>query len=144
PASNSPVGRRFEPGTAPYELFAGFSATVAYLESLGGMETLRAYEHDLGRRFIEGLPDSVELYGLQTMEGRLPTFLLNVDGVPARQVAETLSAHGYGIWHHDTWYSLGLREKLPYPDEAVRVGLIHYNTADEIDGFLAELGRLSR
>jgi cysteine desulfurase family protein (TIGR01976 family) len=143
PAPNTPAGRRFEPGTAPYELFAGFSATIAYLESLGGMETLRAYEHELGRRFIDGLPDSVELYGLQTMEGRLPTFLLNVAGVPAKQVATTMAERGYGIWHHDSWYSLGLREKLPYPDEAIRVGLIHYNTAEEIDGFLTELGSLA-
>ena len=140
PAPNTPAGRRFEPGTAPYELFAGFSATIAYLESLGGMETLRAYEHELGRRFIEGLPDSVDLYGLQTMDGRLPTFLLNVAGVPAKQVATTMADRGYGIWHHDSWYSLGLREKLPYPDEAIRVGLIHYNTVEEIDGFLHELG----
>jgi cysteine desulfurase family protein (TIGR01976 family) len=143
PAPTKPAGRRFEPGTAPYELFAGFSATIAYLESLGGMETLRAYEHELGRRFIEGLPDSAELYGLQTMEGRLPTFLLNVAGVPAKQVATTMAERGYGIWHHDSWYSLGLREKLPYADEAVRVGLIHYNTAEEIDGFVRELGSLA-
>jgi cysteine desulfurase family protein (TIGR01976 family) len=143
PAPNTPAGRRFEPGTAPYELFAGFSATIAYLESLGGMETLRAYEHELGRRFVDGLPDSVELYGLQTMEGRLPTFLLNVAGVPAKQVATTMAERRYGIWHHDSWYSLGLREKLPYADEAVRVGLIHYNTAEEIDGFLTELGSLA-
>ena len=143
PASNHPAGRRFEPGTAPYELFAGFSATIAYLDSLGGMEVLRAYEHELGRRLLDGLPDSVEVYGLQTMEGRLPTFLLNVAGVPAKTVAETMAVRGYGIWHHDSWYSLGLRERLPYPEEAVRVGLIHYNTADEIDGFLHELGSLA-
>jgi cysteine desulfurase family protein (TIGR01976 family) len=143
PAPSTPAGRRFEPGTAPYELFAGFSATIAYLESLGGMAVLRAYEHELGRRLLEGLPESVELYGLPTMEGRLPTFLLNVRGVPARQVATTIAERGYGIWHHDTWYSLGLREKLPYPEEAVRVGLIHYNTAEEIDGFLRQLGSLA-
>ena len=41
------------------------------------------------------------------------------------------------MWAHDNWYSLGLREKLPYPQDAVRVGFIHYNTADEIDGFVA-------
>jgi cysteine desulfurase family protein (TIGR01976 family) len=143
PASSQPLGHRFEPGTSPYELIAGFSATIAYLESLGGMEVLRAYEHELGRRFLDGLPDSVEVYGLPTMEGRLPTFLLNVDGVPAREVAERMAERGYGIWHHDNWYSLGLREKLPYPDEAVRVGLIHYNTVEEIDGFLSELGSLA-
>jgi len=142
PASNSPVGRRFEPGTAPYELFAGFSATISYLESLGGMEVLRAYEHELGRRFLEKLPDSVTVYGEQTMDGRLPTFLLNVEGVPAAGIAETMAARGYGVWAHDSWYSLGLRERLPYPQDALRVGLIHYNTVDEIDGFVAELGRL--
>ncbi len=142
PASSDPVGRRFEPGTAPYELLAGFSATIAYLESLGGMTVLSAYEHELGQRFLDGLPDSVTIYGLPTMDGRVPTFLLNVEGVPAQQVAATMAERGYGVWAHDNWYSLGLREKLPYPQEAVRVGLIHYNTADEIDGFLAELGRL--
>ena len=142
PASNTPVGRRFEPGTAPYELFAGFSATIAYLESLGGMEVLRAYEHELGQRFLDGLPESATVYGEQTMEGRLPTFLFNLEGVPAAEIAETMAARGYGVWAHDSWYSLGLREKLPYPKDAVRVGLIHYNTADEVDGFLHELARL--
>ncbi|MFL5911393.1 MAG: cysteine desulfurase-like protein [Gaiellaceae bacterium] len=144
PASNSPVGRRFEPGTAPYELFAGFSATMAYLESIGGMEVLRAYEHELGQRFLDGLPESATIYGEQTMDGRLPTFLFNLEGVPAAEIAETMAARGYGVWAHDSWYSLGLRDKLPYPNEAVRVGLIHYNTAEEIDGFVRELGSLAR
>ena len=106
------------------------------------MEVLRAYEHELGRRFLETLPDSVTVYGEPTMDGRLPTFLLNVEGVPAAHIAETMAARGYGVWAHDSWYSLGLRERLPYPEDALRVGLIHYNTVDEIDGFVAELGRL--
>ena len=58
----------------------------------------------------------------------MPTFLLNVDGVEAAEVATTMAARGYGVWAHDSWYSLGLREKLPYPQDAVRVGFIHYNT----------------
>ncbi len=143
PAGSVPVGRKFETGTAPYELLAGFSATIAYLESLGGMEVLKAYEHELGRRFLDGLPDGVTIYGVQTLEGRVPTFLLNVEGMPAAEVATTMAERGYGVWAHDNWYSLGLREKLPYPQDAVRVGFIHYNTADEVDGFLAELGRLA-
>src|SRR3954464_10818556 len=59
PAGSTPVGRKFETGTAPYELLAGFSATIAYLESLGGLEPLKAYERDLGRRFLETLPENV-------------------------------------------------------------------------------------
>jgi selenocysteine lyase/cysteine desulfurase len=142
PAGSTPVGRKFETGTAPYELLAGFSATIAYLESLGGMEVLRDYERSLGQRFMETVPGSVEIYGLQTMEGRVPTYLLNVDGVPAADVATRLADRGYGVWAHDSWYSLGLREKLPYPENAVRVGFIHYNTVDEIDGFVHELSQL--
>ena len=142
PASTSPVGRRFETGTAPYELLAGFSAAVSYLDSLGGLEPLRDYERELGRRFLDGLPDSVTVYGVPTMEGRVPTFLLNVEGVEAAEVATTMAARGYGVWAHDSWYSLGLREKLPYPKDAVRVGFIHYNTAAEVDGFLSELAGL--
>ncbi len=143
PAQSDPVGRRFEPGTAPYELLAGFSATIAYLESIGGMPAIAEYEAELGRRFLDALPDSVTVYGLQTMEGRVPTFLLNVEGVPAAEAAKTLADRGFGVWAHDNWYSLGLREKLPYPKDALRVGLIHYNTADEVDRFAAELGRLA-
>jgi cysteine desulfurase family protein (TIGR01976 family) len=144
PAQSEPVGRRFEPGTAPYELLAGFSATIAYLESIGGMETLAAYERELGQRFLDGLPESATVYGLQTMDGRVATFLLNIDGVPAADAALRLAERGYGVWAHDNWYSLGLREKLPYPHDALRVGLIHYNTADEVDGFLSELSLLSK
>jgi selenocysteine lyase/cysteine desulfurase len=142
PAASEPVGRRFEVGTAPYELLAGFSATLAYLESIGGMEAIAAYERELGQRFLDGLPDGAIVYGLQTMDGRVPTFLLNLDGVDATEAVKRLSDQGFGVWAHDNWYSLGLREKLPYPDSAIRVGLIHYNTPDEIDRFNAALAQL--
>jgi len=144
PAPDTPAGRRFETGTAPYELLAGFSATIAYLESLGGVGVLRAYERELGQRFLDSLPESVTVYGLQTMEGRVPTFLLNVAGLEAAEVATTMAERGYGVWAHDNWYSLGLREQLPYPRDAVRVGFIHYNTADEVDGFVRELASLAK
>jgi cysteine desulfurase family protein (TIGR01976 family) len=142
PADSDPVGRRFEPGTAPYELLAGFSATIGYLESIGGMEAIAAYERELGQRFLDGLPDGATVYGLQTMDGRVPTFLINLDGVDAVDAVKRLTAEGFGVWAHDNWYSLGLREKLPYPGSAMRVGLIHYNTADEIDRFNAALAAL--
>jgi cysteine desulfurase family protein (TIGR01976 family) len=144
PAPSSPAGRRFESGTPPFELLAGFSATVGYFDAFGGVEAVREHERALGRRFLELLPPAVVVYGLQTMEGRVPTFLINVEGVPAAEVATTMAARGYGVWAHDHWYTLGLRERLPYPDEAVRVGFIHYNTVEEVEGFAAELGRLTR
>jgi cysteine desulfurase family protein (TIGR01976 family) len=141
PAPTTPLGHAFETGTPPYELLAGFSATIAYLESLGGMGVLRDYERTLGRHFLETLPANVTLYGVQTMEGRVPTFLLNVDGVPAAEVATTLAAKGIGVWAHDSWYSLGM--PFPYPGDAIRVGFIHYNTVEEVDGFVSELAALA-
>jgi cysteine desulfurase family protein (TIGR01976 family) len=142
PAPVDPLGKRFETGTPPYELLAGFSATIAYLESLGGMEVLRDYERGLGAHFLETLPDSVTVYGVQGMEGRVPTYLLNVEGVEAATAATTLAERGYGVWAHNNWYSLGL--PFPYPGDAIRIGFIHYNTVDEVDGFVAELSSLGR
>src|ERR1700755_1812283 len=96
PASSQPVGRRFEPGTAPYELLAGFSATIAYLESLCGMSAIAEYERELGQRFLDELSESVTVYGLQSMDGRVPTFLLNVEGVPPGQGAARECEEGFG------------------------------------------------
>ena len=137
PAPLEPLGHRFETGTPPYELLAGFSATIAYLESLGGMGVLREYERMLGQHFFDTLPSGVTVYGLQTMEGRVPTFLLNVDGLEAATIATTLAERGIGVWAHNNWYSIGL--PFPYPGDAIRVGFIHYNTVEEVDGFVREL-----
>jgi cysteine desulfurase family protein (TIGR01976 family) len=144
PSPDNPIGRRFETGTPPFELLAGLTATVEYMESIGGFDSIVPFERALCERFLDRLPKGVELYGPQTPRGRVPTFLINVGGVPARDVAARLASRGYGVWHHDSWYSLGLRPLLPYEDEAVRIGLFHYNTAEEVDGLLAELAELAR
>jgi len=135
----SPLGRRFETGTLPYELLAGFNATIDYLHEIGGMDAIVPYERALGERFLATLPDSVTVYGLPTLAGRVPTFLVNVDGMPAAQVATRLGEHGVGVWAHNTWYSLNLYQRLGYDGDAVRIGFIHYNTAEEVDRLVAEL-----
>jgi cysteine desulfurase family protein (TIGR01976 family) len=137
PAPSTPLSRRFETGTLPYELLAGFNATLEYLDSIGGFEAIVPYERSLGDRFLAGISDAVTVYGLPGMEGRVPTFLINVAGVPASDVALRLAEQHMGVWAHDSWYSLGLYRRLGYDDQAVRLGFIHYNTADEV-GRLAE------
>jgi selenocysteine lyase/cysteine desulfurase len=78
------------------------------------------------------------------MEGRVPTFLVNLDGVPAPQVATRLAERGMGVWAHDSWYSLNLYERFGYgADGSVRIGFIHYNTADEVDRLADELTRIA-
>ena len=139
PAPTSPLGRRFETGTLPYELLAGFNATIEYLAEIGGMAAIVPYERALGERFLATIPDSVIVYGLPTLEGRVPTFLVNVAGAPAAEVAGALGERGVGVWAHNTWYSLNLYQRLGYDGDAIRIGFIHYNTADEVDRLVSEL-----
>jgi selenocysteine lyase/cysteine desulfurase len=80
----------------------------------------------------------VTIYGLPGLEGRVPTFLVNVDGVAAGEVAQHLAHHEIGVWAHDSWYAVDLYERLDY-DQAVRIGLIHYNTLEEVDRLIAGL-----
>src|SRR5215472_5142711 len=142
PAPTTPLGRRFETGTMPYELLAGFNATIGYLESVGGFAAIVPYERSLGQRFLDGIGDEVTVYGLPGMDGRVPTFLINVEGVAAADVTKKLAAAQIGVWAHDSWYSLGLYKRLGYDDKSVRIGFIHYNTEEEVDRLLAALAAL--
>jgi len=142
PAPTSPLGRSFETGTQSYELLAGFNATIDYLDSIGGFGAIAPYERSLGQRFLDGLPDAVTVYGRPGMDGRVPTFLVNVEGVPATDVAERLADEQIGVWAHDSWYSLGLYQRLGYRDKSIRIGFVHYNTPDEVDRLLAALERV--
>ena len=142
PSASNPFGRRFETGTPTYELLAGLSATFAYIDSIGGIGATVAPERALAERFVAELPDGVEIYG-PPLEDRLPTFLLNVEGVPAATVAREMAKRDIGVWHHDHYYALGVADRLPYPEEAIRAGFIHYNTTAEVDRFIAALGELA-
>jgi cysteine desulfurase family protein (TIGR01976 family) len=139
PAPMDPLGRRFATGTLPYELLAGFNAGIAYLESIGGFATIVPYERTLGERFLAGISDAVTVYGLPTMEGRVPTFLVNVRGTPAADVAARLAEQHIGVWAHDSWYSLNLYQRLGYEGDAIRLGFIHYNTPEEVDRLVTAL-----
>ena len=99
------------------------------------------YERSLGQRFLDGLPEAVTVYGRPGMDGRVPTFLVNVEGVAAADVAARLADAQIGVWAHDSWYSLGLYQRLGYRDKSVRIGFIHYNTPDEVDRLLEALDR---
>jgi len=143
PQSDEPLGHRFETGTQPFELLAGFVAAVGYVESIG-WEAIQAHERSLGTRFLAGLPDSCRLYGLPTMDGRVPTFAFTVRGLAPSQVAAQLGDAGYAVWHGN-YYALEVMRRLGLEETggAVRVGVVHYNTVDELDGLLDELARLA-
>ena len=138
PAANEPVGHRFEHGTQQHELLAGFVAAVEYVESLG-WDTIVAHERELGDRFLAGLPERVELYGLRTIGGRVPTFCFNLPGRTPEEVATELAAREIAVWHGD-YYAVEVMKRLGLEGTgAVRAGFVHYNTSAEVDRLLAAL-----
>ena len=140
PAANEPLGHRFETGTLPHELLAGFVACVDYVGSVG-WEAIVAHERELGQRFLAGLPDSCRLHGLPTMDGRVPTFAFTVDGRTPREVAEHLGERDLAVWHGN-YYAVEVMARLGLSDGAVRAGFVHYNTAEEVDRLLEGLAEL--
>jgi cysteine desulfurase family protein (TIGR01976 family) len=141
PAANEPVGHRFELGTSQHELLAGFVAAVEYMDSLGWDATL-SHERALGERFLSGLPEAVDLYGIRGMDGRVPTFCFNAPGRSAEQVAISLAKRDIAVWHGD-YYAVETMKYLGLEDGAVRAGIVHYNTEDEVDRLLEALAELA-
>ncbi len=142
PASDEPVGHRFELGTCQHELLAGLVAAIEYVGELG-WEAISGHERALGQRFLDGLPDHVQLYGIPTLEGRVPTFCFDVGGHTSQAVSEHLATREIAVWWGNyyaletiTW--LGLDTELG----AVRASIVHYNTTDEVDRLLAAIGEL--
>ena len=140
PAADEPLGHRFETGTLPHELLAGFVAAVEYIDSIG-WEGIQAHERELGQRFLDGLPDSCTLHGLNTMDGRVSTFAFNVEGRSPRAVAAHLGERGLAVWQGN-YYAVEVMKRLGLDEGAVRAGIVHYNTVDEVDRLLNELEQL--
>jgi cysteine desulfurase family protein (TIGR01976 family) len=141
PADLTPLNNRFETGTLAHELLAGFVAAVDYIDSIG-WPAIQAQERALGLQFLERLPDTVRLYGVPAIDGRVPTFAFTVEEHTPRAVAEYLAEHDIAVWDGN-YYAVEVMERLGLgADGAVRVGFVHYNTAAEVDRLLAALREL--
>ena len=137
PAGEHPVGSRYETGTLAHELLAGFVAAVEYLDELG-WELICDRERTLGRQFLDGLPDGWRLHGSPTMDSRVATFAVTSGAVSPAAAAERLGALGFAVWHGD-YYAVEIMKRLGLADGALRVGIVHYNTEDEVARLLAAL-----
>jgi selenocysteine lyase/cysteine desulfurase len=75
------------------------------------------------------------------MDGRAPTFAVTPAAVAPQDAATRLGELGFAVWHGD-YYAVEVMKALGLPDGAVRIGIVHYNTADEVDRVLGELSKL--
>ena len=110
PAPNEPLGHRFETGTLPHELLAGFVACVRYVDSVG-FDAIHAHERALGERFLAGLPSACRLHGLPTMDGRVSTFAFTVEGRTPQEVAERLGRRDIAVWYGN-YYAVEIMRRL--------------------------------
>ncbi len=159
---------RFETGTQNHECMAGTTAAIDYLAELGlrcgggsategrraavvaAMEAIKAYERRLAVRLIRGLLrlPGLDFYGIRDearFDERAPTAAIRLRGFTPRQVAERLGEQGICVWDGN-FYALSVTEDLGVESSGglVRIGLAHYNTAEEVDCLLGALQRMLR
>jgi cysteine desulfurase family protein (TIGR01976 family) len=141
PSADQPVAHRFESGTLAHELLAGFTAAVEYVDSIG-WEAIVRWERELGQRFLDGLPDGYRLHGVPSMEGRTPTFALTHSERTPDDLAAALGERDIAAWPGN-YYALEIMERLGLTDGCLRIGIVHYNTAEEVDRLLGALAEIA-
>jgi cysteine desulfurase family protein (TIGR01976 family) len=145
PASEDPPGHRFEAGTQSHEAIYGTVAAIEYIRSVG-FDAIAAHETELAKRFLAGvhrLP-RIDLYGLPGVEGRTPTFCLNVGDLAPGAVAEAMHAERIQVWDGDFYAPAPLRALGLHDRGAVRIGFVHYNTLEEVDRVLEALASVAK
>jgi cysteine desulfurase family protein (TIGR01976 family) len=112
---------------------------------VSAMEEIAAHESKLARRFLRGINDveGLTLYGMPFATGRTPTFAISLERVPPAEVARRLGDRGIFVWSGD-YYAVEVMDRLGVADTGglVRIGFVHYNTADEVDRVLEALAGL--
>jgi cysteine desulfurase family protein (TIGR01976 family) len=168
-----PAHDRWETGTLNFEGIAGTLAATDYLRDVGrdygdvagapgaataserrrelvaAMVAIADYERDLVGRLIAGLEgiSGATIHGItdpSRFTSRVPTVSVSIDGVSPRAAAEALARDAIYAWDGD-FYATSLIERLGKADVGgvLRLGLVHYNTASEVDRTLESLERIA-
>jgi cysteine desulfurase family protein (TIGR01976 family) len=167
PASDD-VPDRYETGTANHEGLAGLTAAVDYLAEVGrryggpflpqypgfegrrlalkaGLAAIQQYECGLCWQLIDGLQEvpGLRIYGITDPARageRAPTVSFTLEKHPAPEISRYLGDAGIFTWAGN-FYALAVTERLGLEDQGglLRVGLVHYNTAEEVGRLLEAL-----
>jgi cysteine desulfurase family protein (TIGR01976 family) len=151
----------WEWGTLNHEGIAGIAACVEYLAEVGrrsrpevatrraaieaAYEAIHEQERGLFERMISGLlriPD-LKIYGItdpKRFHERCATLAVRIERHSPLQLATKLGEHGFFTWDGN-YYALNLTEHLDVEKSGgfLRIGLVHYNTGEEVDRMLAVL-----
>ena len=155
------VPERWESGTQVQELVAGIGGAVEYLAELGrhsdpsaktrrealasAYRTTVAYETRMIWKLIDGLQSipGVRIYGItdpQRSAERCSTLSLRLGNHHPTAMATYLGERGIFTWDGN-YYALNLTERLGVESLGgmLRIGLVHYNTMEEVERLLAAL-----
>ena len=160
-ANTNAIPNRWEWGTLNHECIAGIAACVDYLADLGrhaspsvgtrraallaAFGAIHAHEQALLRTLISGLLaiPGLKLYGISDVkrfDQRCPTVAVRIKGHTPLELATKLGERGFFTWDGN-YYALNLTERLDVEKDGgfLRIGLAHYNTAEEVERLLAAL-----
>jgi cysteine desulfurase family protein (TIGR01976 family) len=151
----------WETGTQVQELIAGIGAAADYIAGLGRhcdasaknrREALQAayrgtvsYERNLLTRLLDGLQTirGVKVHGItdpRRFDERCSTISMRIGEHHPTQIAKFLGDRGIFTWDGN-FYAMNLSERLGVEPKGgvLRIGLVHYNTAEEVDRLLKAL-----
>src|SRR5580693_5719386 len=152
---------RWETGTQVQELIAGIAAAVDYIAELGrrcdsrvtdrrsalaaAYRATRQHEMALLAKLVEGLLGipGLRFFGIsdpKRFDDRCSTVSVRLANHSPAEVAKVLGDRGIFTWDGN-YYALNLTERLGVEANGglLRIGLVHYNTAEEVDRLLAAL-----
>jgi len=156
----------WETGTQVQELIAGIGAAVDYIAELGrhcdaGVQSRREalqaayrathqYETALITRLITGLQTipGMRIFGItdaKRFEERCSTLSFRLGDHHPTKIAAFLGERGIFTWDGN-FYALNLSERLGVEQHGgvLRVGLVHYNTSEEVDRLLVGLAEFAK
>jgi selenocysteine lyase/cysteine desulfurase len=104
------------------------------------MNATQSYERELSEKLVPALLNvpGLTFYGMRDhtqFERRTPTVSIRMEGATPRELAVFLGRRGIFAWDGN-YYALNVTERLGVEEQGgmVRIGLVHYNTAERSTG----------
>jgi len=148
------LGRRVETGLAPSETRQAASlqegraqpaVTTRRAAILAAHEAIHRHERKMMEKVIAGLLaiPGLRLYGIsdpRRFENRCATFVVRIEGHTPLELATKLGERGFFTWDGN-YHALNLTEQLDVERLGgfLRIGLVHYNTMEEVERLLGAL-----
>jgi cysteine desulfurase family protein (TIGR01976 family) len=152
------LGRTAEMGetSSPSEARASLSdvrasSAISRREAIvAAHQAIHPHERALTERMLSGLLSipGAKLYGIadpRRLDQRCATFAVRIQGHTPLELATKLGERGFFTWDGN-YYALNLTEQLDVERTGgfLRIGLVHYNTMEEVDSLLAALREIAK